>query len=198
METFPEFTNQGIPSEGNPSPFPPFGNVGAPYMAMLSLPGLTVGLPVWLFSTSMVSNVLGTIQSVPPPEQCHVDSKVDLSPSSPIYVSSSSTSPGESLDSRNQVAKKKKKKTKKKNSNKREAKAAATSSETSPLDKTSNPPWKVKFPCMLCTGDHLVRDCPGIPKVLKVWSNGRPPLPLVYGSQVGGTSSTGVGKAPKK
>ena len=56
MATFLEFTSQGIPYDGNPSPFPFFGNVGAPYMATLSLPGLSVGLPVWLFSTSVVSN----------------------------------------------------------------------------------------------------------------------------------------------
>ena len=156
METFSEFTNQRILSEGNPGHFPPFGNVGAPYMATLSLPGLTVGLPVWLFSTSVVSNVSTTVQSVPPTEQHHVDSKVDLSPSSPVSASSSSTSPGESLDSSNQVAKKKKKKTKKKKSDKREAKSATAVSETPPLDSPSNPPRKVKFPCMLCTGDHLL------------------------------------------
>ena len=51
---------------------------------------------------------------------------------------------------------------------------------------------------MLCTGDHILGDCPGIPKVLEVWSNGRPLLPLASGSQVGGTSSTGAVKAPKK
>ena len=43
METFPEFTNQGLSSDGNPGPFPAFGNVGAPYMATLSLPRLTSG-----------------------------------------------------------------------------------------------------------------------------------------------------------
>ena len=48
MEMFQEFTNQGIPSEGNLGPFPSFGNVRAPYMATLSLPGLTVGFPMWL------------------------------------------------------------------------------------------------------------------------------------------------------
>ena len=122
MTMFLEFTNQGFPSEGNPSPFPAFGNVGAPYMATLSLPGLTVGLPVWLFSTSVVPNVSVTGQSVPPPEPHHIDSKVDLSPSSPVSSSSSSTSLGESLDSSTQVAKKK---TKKKKSDKREANSAA-------------------------------------------------------------------------
>ena len=101
MAAFSEFTNQGIPSEGNPGHFPPFGNVGAPYMVTLSLLGLTVGLPVWLFSTSVVPNVPTIVQSVPPPEQHHVDSKVGLSPSSPTSVSSSSTSLRESLDSSN-------------------------------------------------------------------------------------------------
>ena len=67
-------------------------------MATLSLPGLTVGLSVWLFSTSIVLNVSATVQLVPPPEQHHVDSKVDLSPSLPVSASSSSTSPGESMD----------------------------------------------------------------------------------------------------
>ena len=197
MATFSEFTNQGIPSDGNPGPFPPFGNVGAPYMAMLSLPGLTVGLLVWLFSTSVVPNVSATVQSVPLPEQHHVDSKVDLSPSSPVSASSSSTSPSESLDLSNQVAKKKKKKTKKKKSDKGEASSAVIVPKKPPLDKPSNPLRKVKFPCMLCTGNHLLWDCPGIPKVLEVWSNGRLPLPLAFGIQVGGTSSASARKSPK-
>jgi hypothetical protein len=80
MATFPESTSQGNPSDGNPSPFPSFGNIGAPYMATLSLPGLTIGLPVWLFSTSMVPSVQTAFQpSSPPPEQHqpHVDPKVD-------------------------------------------------------------------------------------------------------------------------
>ena len=58
METNLKSTNQGIPFDGNPSPFPPFGNIGAPYMATFSLPGFTIGLPVWLFSTSLVKNVV--------------------------------------------------------------------------------------------------------------------------------------------
>ena len=164
MATFPEFTNPGIPSDWNPGHFPPFGNVAAPYMATLSLPGLTVGLPIWLFSTSMVLTISTIGQLVPPPKQHHVDSKVDLSPSLPVFASSSSTSPGESLDSSNQVAKKKKKKTKKKKSPKREVKS------TTQVEPPSAPPQKVKFPCRLCKEDHLLRDCPGIPKVLEVWS----------------------------
>ena len=171
MATFTGFTNLGSPSDGNPGQFPPLGNVGAPYMATLSLPGLTVGLPVWLFSTSLVSTVSTVSSSVPPPEQRHVDPKVDLSPSTPTSTSSSCTSPGESLDSNNQVAKKKKKKTKKKKSPKGEATSITLTPSSSPeVGPPSAPPRKVKFPCRLCKEDHLLRDCPDIPRVLEIWS----------------------------
>ena len=99
METKPDSTDQGIPLEGNPSPFPSFGNIGAPYMATLSLPGLTIGLPIWLFSTSLVQNgsTPSTEQNQPP-----VDPEVDPSPSS-LFVSPSpsSSSLGESSDTSN-------------------------------------------------------------------------------------------------
>ena len=82
METFSESTSQGFPSDGNSSPFPSFGNTGAPYMETLSLLGLTIGLPVWLFSTSMVPSVPTPAPPTPSFESHHVDSKVDLSPPS--------------------------------------------------------------------------------------------------------------------
>ena len=158
METFPGFTNPSSPPDENPGYFPPLGNVGAPYMATLSLPGLTVGLPVWLFSTSLVPAVSAASPSVPPPEQHHVDPKVDLSPSTPTSTSSSCTSPGESLDSNNQVAKKKKKKTKKKKDPKGEARSTALTPSTPEVGSPSAPPRKVKFPCRLCKEDHILRD----------------------------------------
>jgi len=163
MATFPGFTNPGIPSDGNPGHFAPFGNVGAPYMATLSLHVLTVGFPVWLFLTSLVPTVSTSGSSVPPPKQHLVDSKVDLPPSSPVSTSSSSTLPGESLDSSNQVAKKKK-------SSKGEAKSVATAPDTPQVGPPSAPLQKVKFPCRLCNGDHLLHDCLGIPRILEVWS----------------------------
>src|SRR5271168_1081045 len=172
METFPGFTNLSSPPDGNPSHFPPLGNVGAPYMATLSLPGLTVGLPVWLFSTSLVPTVSANASPVSPPAQHHVEPKVGLSPSTPTSTSPSCTSPGESLDSSNQVAKKKKKKTKKKKSPKGEAtNTTETTSPTVAPSKTPDveqpfaPSRKVKFPCRLCKEDHLLRDFPGIPRV---------------------------------
>ena len=47
-------TNQEVPSQGEPFVFYSFGNVGPPLMDTLSLPGLTIGLPVWLFSSPMI------------------------------------------------------------------------------------------------------------------------------------------------
>ena len=112
METTLEPTNQGIPFDGNPSPFPPFGNIGAPYMATLSLLGLTIGFLVWLFSTSLAPQLnIPTIGQNKPP----VDPKVDPLSSSLVFSSSpSSSSPGESIETSNQKAKKKKKGKKKK------------------------------------------------------------------------------------
>ena len=106
-----ESTNQGIPLEGNPSPFSYWGNISAPHMATLSLLGLTIGLPVWLFSTSVVQNNVIPQQS----SQHPVDTKVDPSPSSLFdSPSPSSSSLGESSDANNQLAKKKKNKGKEK------------------------------------------------------------------------------------
>ncbi len=103
MATVPNSTNQGNPSDENLGPFPYVGNVGAPYMATLSLPEFTIGFPVWLFSSPMVMNIQTSSQpSSPPPEQHqpHVDPKVNPLPSSPIASSSHSpSSPGESIDS---------------------------------------------------------------------------------------------------
>jgi hypothetical protein len=55
MAKFTDDTNQGTPSQGDSCAFPFFGNVGVPLMATLYIPGLNVGLPVWL----------GTIPNVP-------------------------------------------------------------------------------------------------------------------------------------
>jgi hypothetical protein len=51
MAKFLEDTNQGTPSQGDSCAFPFFGNIGAPLMATLNIPGLNVGLPVWLWTT---------------------------------------------------------------------------------------------------------------------------------------------------
>jgi hypothetical protein len=51
MALVPKMTNEGTLSLGEPFVFPSYGNIGPPHIATLSLPGLTIGLSVWLFST---------------------------------------------------------------------------------------------------------------------------------------------------
>jgi hypothetical protein len=54
MALVPRMTNEGTPSPREPFVFPSYGNIGPPHIATLSLPGLTIGLPVWLFSTQVI------------------------------------------------------------------------------------------------------------------------------------------------
>jgi hypothetical protein len=51
-------TNQGTPLQGYSCAFPFFENVGVPLMATLYIPGLNVGLPVWLGTIPNVQNSL--------------------------------------------------------------------------------------------------------------------------------------------
>jgi hypothetical protein len=51
MASVPEITNEGTPALGEPFFFPSYRKLGPPHITTLSLPGLTIGLPVWLFST---------------------------------------------------------------------------------------------------------------------------------------------------
>ena len=67
------------------------------------------------------------------------------------------------------------------------------------MDKYSDQPHNVKFPCKLCKGDHLLRDCSIIPKVLEVWSIGsHQPLLSASGNQVGDKTSTSDHKVQGK
>jgi hypothetical protein len=62
MANFPNHTNQGTPSQGDSCSFPFFGNVGVHLMATLYIPGLNVGLPVWLGTIPNVPNSLDASQ----------------------------------------------------------------------------------------------------------------------------------------
>jgi hypothetical protein len=106
-------TNGGTPSSREPYTFPSFGNFGPPYVATLSLPGLTIGLPVWLFPTPVIPNppnvsvAPNTLDvNTPPTHQPHVE----FLPSSPIKSPSiSPSSPSEISKESSQVDQKKKK-----------------------------------------------------------------------------------------
>ena len=97
MASTPLNTNQEIPVMGAPCPIPLTGNVGVPLMATLNLPGFTLGLPVWFFSTPTVLNALDASQ-VSPLYQGHQNT---TSPSPVVDSPPPSTSCGESIDTSN-------------------------------------------------------------------------------------------------
>jgi len=157
-----ESTNQGIPLGGNPSPLSSWGDIGSPYMATLSLLGITIGLLVWLFSTSVIHNTVIPQQSNQQPD----DTEVTPSPSTSfVSPSTSSSSLGETSDTKNQVAKKKKKGKEKKKKPAKQGNNNASSGENSHI-KVSKP----KNPCVICKEIHYHQDFPCIPQILREWS----------------------------
>jgi hypothetical protein len=58
MASVPGMTIEGTPALGEPFVFPSYGNIGHPHITTLSIPGLTIGLPVWLFSAQVIPNAV--------------------------------------------------------------------------------------------------------------------------------------------
>ena len=83
-------TNQETPLPSMSFVFPPYGDVGPPLMVTLSLPRLTIGLPVWLFSSPVIPCT--PVASDPNPSSQEHKPHLDPSPSSPDVSSSISTS----------------------------------------------------------------------------------------------------------
>jgi hypothetical protein len=156
----------------------------------LNLPGLTIGLPVWVFSTQVILNAVSAsvVRTSPQEHQPHVDP----SPSSPVrssslsplarysYVSSSLSS--ERYEASNPVDKKKKKRTNKKKKNKKGSKPPTTaggvgkppiifnrvgSVDDAKITQTTRNP---KYPCIICKGSHIIKDFPSLSKVIEAWS----------------------------
>jgi hypothetical protein len=75
MESVPGMTNEATPSLGEPFVFPSYGNVGPPHIATLTLPGLTIGLLIWLFFTQVIPNATSAsaVSTSPQEHQPHVD-----------------------------------------------------------------------------------------------------------------------------
>jgi hypothetical protein len=95
MANFPNHINQGTPSQGDSCAFPFFGNVGVPLMATLYIPGLNVGLPVWLGTIPNVLNALDASQLITLSHEHPVDvssSAKSSPPPSPTFDESTITS----------------------------------------------------------------------------------------------------------
>jgi hypothetical protein len=190
MASVPEMTNEGTSSPGEPFVFPSYGNIGPPHITTLSLPGLTIRLSVWLFSTQVILNEVSAlvISTSPQEHQPHVDPSLSLpvrssSPSSlAMSPSVSSSSSGESSKASNSVNKKKKKRKNKKKKKKQGSKLPTTIkhvgkqpvtvNHTRSVDdvKITQTTRKPKYPCRLCKGSHLLKDFPGLSKVVEAWS----------------------------
>jgi hypothetical protein len=190
MALYPRMNNEGTPFPGEPFVFPYYKNIGPPHIATLSLPGLTIGLPVWLFSTQVIPNSTSAsiVRTFPQEHQPHVDP----SPSSPVrssspyplarYFSVSSSSPSESSKDSNPVDKKKKKRKNKKKKNKKGSKLSTTSRKVEKQLVTDNRIGSVddskitptihkpKYPCRLCKGIHIIKDFPNLSKVIEAWT----------------------------
>jgi hypothetical protein len=190
MALVPRTTNEGTPTSGEPFVFPAYENIVLPYIATLSLPGLTIGLPVWLFSTQVILNVASaSVASTSPQEhQPHVDplSSSPVRSSSPSsyarYSSVSYSSPSEISEASNLVDKKKKKRKIKKTKNKKGSKLPTTSGHVGKQPVTINHPRNVydskitqtthkpNYPSRLCKGRHLLKDLPSLSRVIEAWS----------------------------
>jgi hypothetical protein len=202
MASVPKMTNEGTSALGEPFVFPSYGNIGPPHIATLSLPSLTIGLPVWLFSTQAIPNAVSAsvVSTSPQEHQPHVDPL----PSSPVRSYSpsslarspsvSSSSSSESSEASNPVNKKKKKrKIKKKKAKqgsnlpttvKHVGKQPVTVNHVGSVDdvKITQTTRKPKYPCRLCKGSHLLKDCPGLSKVIEAWST-HPHQPMSLASE---------------
>jgi hypothetical protein len=111
MAKVPNDTNQGTPSQGDSCAFPFFGNVAIPLMATLYIPGLNMGLLVWLGTIPNVPNALDDSQLS---TLCH-GNPVDVSSSAkssppPSPTSSESTVTSNRKSKRNRKRKNRKKK----------------------------------------------------------------------------------------
>lgn len=74
---------------------------------------------------------------------------------------------------------------------KQEATHLTIAPSTSQVGKPSDPPRKVKFPCKLCKGDHIIRDCPGVPRILEVWPHDLAHPSFPFDAHVDPSPSTG-------
>jgi hypothetical protein len=219
MVSVPRMTNEVTLAPGEPFVFPSYGNIGPPHIATLSLLGLMIGLPVWLFSTQVISNAVSdlVVSTSPQEHQPHVDP----SPSSPVRSSSpsslarlpsvSSSSSSESSEASNPMNKKKKKRKNKKKKIKQGSKLPTTAKHVGKKPVTVNhvgsvddvkitqTTRKTKYPCRLCKDSHILKDFLGLSKVIESWSTQpRQPVSSAFKQHVDDLLSTSQDTVEKK
>src|SRR5713226_5489071 len=128
MDNTPSNTNQEIPMLGTPCTIPLTGNVGVPLMATLNLPGFTLGLPVWLFSTPTVLNAPDASQV----STLYQGYQNTVSPSPVVSSPPPSTSCGESIDTSNRQSKRSKRRRNRKKAHKQGGTRSTSASQVEP------------------------------------------------------------------
>ena len=104
MVNTPIDTNQETPMLGAPCNFLLTGNVGVPLITTLNLPGFTLGILAWLFSTPTVLNAPNASQ----PRTLYQGNQKNASPSHVAISPPPYTSCGESYDTSKQKSKRSK------------------------------------------------------------------------------------------
>jgi hypothetical protein len=219
MASVPRMTNEGTPAPGEPFFLPSYGNIGPPHISTLSLPGLTIRLSVWLFSTQVIPNAVSALVTSTSPQEHQPH--VDPSPSSPVrsslpsslamLPSVSSSLSSKSSEASNPVNKKKKKRKIKKKKDKQGSKLPTTAKHIGKQPVTVNHVGSVddvnitqttrtpKYPCRLCKGSHLLKDFLGLSRVIEVWStHPRQPISLASEQHVDDPLSTSQDMVGKK
>ena len=118
MGDSPGTTSQENPFQGMSFVSPPCGAVATPFMAALNLPGLTIGLPVWLFSNPVLQNASFVLDIGPLPHEHQPHVNPSPSSSNVELTSLSLSSSVESSEVSKRVGKKKMKRKDKKNNTK--------------------------------------------------------------------------------
>ena len=188
MGDSPGTTSQKNPFQGLSFVSPPCGDVFPPFMATLSLPGLIIGLPIWLFSNIVIPNTPLVSDHAPFPHENHPHVNPSPSSSNVESVSLSSSSPVENSDVSKRAGKKKLKRKDTKKFKRKDMKKKTKQKVTTPTSDhhvgsppdTGHHPGSIdvpvssmhnpKLPCRIRKGDHILKDFPGLSLVSEVWS----------------------------
>ena len=108
-------------------------NDGVPLMATMNLPGFTLGIPVWLFSTPNVLNDPNASQV----SSLYHGHQNTASPSPVVDSPLPSTSCGESTDTSNRQSKRSKRRRNRKKTHKKEGTCSTSASQVEPHHLTS-------------------------------------------------------------
>jgi hypothetical protein len=174
---------------------------------------------VWLFSTQVIPNAVSAyiIITSTQENQPHVDpspsSRVKYSSLSSLARSSfiSSSSLSDIFEANNSMDKKKKKRKNKKKKNKQGSKPPTFAKHVGKQPVTINRDRSVddvkitqttpkpKYPCRICKGIHILKECLALYKVIEAWStHPHQPMSLAYEQHVDNFLSTSHNIAGKK